>query len=188
MSRINGVGLDCVYNDLTDEQRSRLKLDLRSCLETMRSWEPPVELRGMLCSTTGGPVWGHRIPPHITGPWDSEAAFIVNMVTRYDTSPENAAAGALVREIPTRPHRIVLTHGDLWHHNILVDKDGRLVAIIDWATAAWMPEWWEYAVSARLRHTWWSDIMLEVGGDQYEWELTRDSHLLEFHADSYSIF
>ncbi len=37
----------------------------------------------------------------------------------------------------------VLTHGDLAPRNILV-KDGRIVAVVDWETFGWYPDFWEY--------------------------------------------
>jgi aminoglycoside phosphotransferase len=43
-----------------------------------------------------------------------------------------------------RSYRTVFSHGDLAPRNILV-KDGRVVGIIDWETAGWYPEYWEYA-------------------------------------------
>ena len=39
-------------------------------------------------------------------------------------------------------YKICLTHGDLTPHNILVDENVRPVALIDWETAGWMPEYW----------------------------------------------
>ncbi|KAI0707550.1 kinase-like protein [Cerioporus squamosus] len=37
----------------------------------------------------------------------------------------------------------VLTHADLAPRNILV-KDGRIVAVVDWETFGWYPDFWEY--------------------------------------------
>ncbi|KAJ8116981.1 hypothetical protein OPT61_g1716 [Boeremia exigua] len=41
--------------------------------------------------------------------------------------------------------RIVLTHGDLHRSNIMVTKSGppRILALIDWHQAGWLPEYWE---------------------------------------------
>ena len=38
-------------------------------------------------------------------------------------------------------YKVYLTHGDLTPHNILVDENARPVALIDWETASWMPEY-----------------------------------------------
>ncbi|TFY63573.1 hypothetical protein EVJ58_g3183 [Rhodofomes roseus] len=40
-------------------------------------------------------------------------------------------------------HTVVLSHGDLAPHNILV-MDGHITGVIDWEAAGWYPEYWEY--------------------------------------------
>ena len=40
-------------------------------------------------------------------------------------------------------HDIVLNHGDISLHNILVE-DGAIVALLDWEFAGWYPEHWDY--------------------------------------------
>lgn len=42
-----------------------------------------------------------------------------------------------------KEHRLCFTHGDLNLHNILI-KDDKMVGIIDWETAGWLPEYWEW--------------------------------------------
>lgn len=41
-------------------------------------------------------------------------------------------------------HEIVSTHGDFAPRNILVDEEGYVTAILDWESAGWYPEYWEY--------------------------------------------
>ncbi|CAK7231599.1 hypothetical protein SCUCBS95973_007970 [Sporothrix curviconia] len=48
----------------------------------------------------------------------------------------------LQENYPLRP--AVLTHGDLSANNIMAEGD-KVTGIIDWETAAWMPDYWEYA-------------------------------------------
>ena len=36
------------------------------------------------------------------------------------------------------------THGDLAPRNIMVREDGTITAIVDWDSAGWFPEYWEY--------------------------------------------
>lgn len=38
---------------------------------------------------------------------------------------------------------LILVHGDLQAHNILVDEEGRLTGLIDWEYAGWFPAWVE---------------------------------------------
>jgi aminoglycoside phosphotransferase len=43
-------------------------------------------------------------------------------------------------------HPPVLTHGDLSSFNILL-RDNKVVGIIDWETAGWLPYYWEYTTA-----------------------------------------
>ncbi|QRV99756.1 phosphotransferase enzyme family protein [Ceratobasidium sp. AG-Ba] len=186
MTRINGYTVGEVYPQATEEQKAQFKLELTSLLATLRSWSPPAQLGNSICSVFGGPVWSYRIPPEISGPWDSEAAFIETMSIGMNTTQSGGKDTASpVREIPSRPHRVVFTHGDLFDHNILVDENCHILAVIDWATAAWMPEWWEYAVALRMPSSRWARLMTEIGGAQYEWELTRDRFIIDHWVDAF---
>jgi hypothetical protein len=43
-----------------------------------------------------------------------------------------------------RDHRVVLSHCDLAPRNIIINEDGKIAALVDWAEAEWYPEHWEY--------------------------------------------
>jgi hypothetical protein len=68
-------------------------------------------------------------------------------------------------------------HGDVRLE--LVDPlSGRITAILDWETAGWMPEYWEYrkARYGRNDKKWWVDIVHSIM-DPYEREWKLDSDL-----------
>ena len=46
-------------------------------------------------------------------------------------------------------HDIVFTHADLHFSNIMV-SDGHISGIIDWETAGWYPDYWEYCRAMRM--------------------------------------
>ncbi|KZT08263.1 kinase-like protein [Laetiporus sulphureus 93-53] len=49
---------------------------------------------------------------------------------------------------------VVFTHGDLYFSNIMVSRtEARVMAIIDWEQAGWMPQFWEHA-KVRLLMMW----------------------------------
>jgi len=56
----------------------------------------------------------------------------------------------------------VFSHGDLSATNIMINN-GRLSALIDWETAAWMPRYWDYT-AARWEHedTWRSIVKAAI--------------------------
>lgn len=76
-----------------------------------------------------------------------------------------------------RKYSIKFTHGDLAFHKILY-LDGKITGIIDWESAGWFPDYWEYAI------TWDSfwhnpdlrddiDAMLEAFPEDLKMEQTR---------------
>ena len=51
----------------------------------------------------------------------------------------------IVQTAHRRQHPLVFTHNDLFPRNIMVDEPtGRVLAILDWESAGWFPEHWEY--------------------------------------------
>ncbi|KAI9062198.1 kinase-like protein [Trametes sanguinea] len=82
-------------------------------------------------------------PP--TSPYTSYAEFhgyfLKRFAPRYSDSPMYSDLQKLVRESPQEVTP-VLSHGDLADRNILV-KDNRIVAVVDWETLGWYPEFWE---------------------------------------------
>jgi hypothetical protein len=76
----------------------------------------------------------------------------------------------------TSSYKTIFTHADLNRRNIMV-RDGRVVAIIDWAYSGWYPEYWEYT---KAFYNWvgeeWEDS-LAMYLDNYETELTAERKL-----------
>jgi len=83
------------------------------------------------------------------GPFMDHDAF--HLFLRWGVVDEHPSIPALTQIAQAHKsyrHRTVLTHGDLVPRNILVRK-GRIVGIIDWETAGWFPEYWEYTQAWR---------------------------------------
>jgi Phosphotransferase enzyme family len=87
---------------------------------------------------------------HLTGPFDSEEEFNIALREAYVNSYEKEAliSDRLDGMLAVHKHKIVFTHADLHFSNIMI-HDGHISAIIDWADAAWYPDYGEY-VSAML--------------------------------------
>jgi aminoglycoside phosphotransferase len=125
------------------------------------------------------------------GPFGNREQFhdyLLAPVSRNGFSSEEEFQAALgeARKIRHMSHRIVFTHGDFKAHNILVDDDGHLSGFIDWECAGWQPEYWEFTTSMRSgQHSWWYQVALRLGGEQYLEELRYDSALNRLTVDSY---
>ncbi|KAF9234106.1 hypothetical protein BU15DRAFT_53040 [Melanogaster broomeanus] len=101
---------------MTPTELDHIADQLLVVLNEMRSYTSTT-----LGSLTGGP-YNNRFMPY---PWHPTSAFS-NIKDCFPT------------EVP-----VYLTHGDLLPRNILVDGS-RITAIIDWETAGFYPEFWEY--------------------------------------------
>jgi aminoglycoside phosphotransferase (APT) family kinase protein len=90
------------------------------------------------------------------------------------------------RKMQSRKHAIVYTHGDLKHHNIMV-YNGHLSGFIDWESAGWYPEYWEFITALRYcrKDFWWYDFVSRLGGVDYTTEQEIERALTSLTIDSY---
>jgi aminoglycoside/choline kinase family phosphotransferase len=83
----------------------------------------------------------------VSGPFRDEEHLNLQLRDRrpLDTFPP------IVQKAHTKRHPLVFTHNDFFPRNIMIDEPtGRVLAIIDWESAGWFPEHWEYCIS----HNW----------------------------------
>lgn len=175
MKRVRGHELSQVSGTLEPHHWDKLGHQFERQFRLMRSVPVPVRDRPVSDFAGGRPV-SYLIPPEIKGPWRSEGD-LLGAFAAFCQCEENAEQIAHFQEIATRPHDIVFTHGDLYAHNVIVDENYDLLAIIDWGTAGWMPEWWEFGVSMRWNLTGWNKAMSIAGGSAYGWERERHRSL-----------
>ena len=158
----------------------------------MRQWISPFDQH--ICSAIGTPIRSVRAPKHIMGPFSSENGlndFLIRPASHYFLKTSHAfdEARVIANEIREIPHRVTFTHGDLVIHNILVGRDGHLFGILDWESAGWLPEYWEYTTAMRFGATsWWSQVASWMGGDKYARELACDIALNSLTVDFYIAF
>ncbi|KAK4152005.1 kinase-like domain-containing protein [Chaetomidium leptoderma] len=105
---------------------------------------------------------------HLSGRWTSD-----DDIFQYEFRPALVRSGvsaeligALRRAMPPCRGELAFTHCDLYVGNIMVDpRRGRVTAIIDWESAGFWPEWFQYA---RITHgcsrddTEWKWILSQV--------------------------
>lgn len=163
--------------------------ELQACLDAMRMWESPYGPR--ICSPLNSSIKSSRVPKHVMGPFEDQAALYAYLL-RPASSFHFTSRGkfeedlALAKRVGNKRHRLVFTHGDFKEHNVLVDEEGRLTGWLDWESAGWCPEYWEFTTARRMgRDIWWGQAVSSLGGYRYEEELDSDIALNRLTVDSY---
>ncbi|PKY08753.1 phosphotransferase family protein [Aspergillus campestris IBT 28561] len=191
MTRIPGDELGRVYEALSDAERDTIQMQLKGYLEVMRRWEHPWD-GSRVCSLVGTAVRSVRVPnDHLTGPFESEQELNENLLKPawaggFPSEAEYNDALARARKMGSMAHRVVFTHGDLKHHNILV-QNGRITGFLDWESAGWYPEYWEFttALGFTMEDFWWYNFVIGLGGGRYMAELDCERALASLTGSSY---
>ena len=133
-----------------------------------------------------------RIPLHKVKPCENESEFhdyLLSFASEvgFKELSEFQEAKNIAQEILTMPHKVVFTHGDLAHHNIMVDN-GHVTAFLDWESAGWYPEYWKYTTALRFvrKERWWYAFVSELGGDRYSSEQACEEALINLTSLSYT--
>jgi hypothetical protein len=83
---------------------------------------------------------------------------------------------------------VKFTHGDIKHHNILVDEEGHMTGLLDWESAGWYPEFWEYTQHCDFCQKTFGGMsfLMKAGAQRYLEESECERALTNLTADSYS--
>lgn len=147
MRRIKGQSLFHGWVYRPQESKDKIIKSLGAIVEQLQNLPNPK--KGAVCNVSGGPIYDQRLPNEsFWGPFPTVHDFHVQL-----------SGGLATRAAPTVWPRdldkllsfyeescwpdSVLTHGDLSASNIMADGD-KIVGIVDWETAGWMPPYWEY--------------------------------------------
>lgn len=156
MERIRGENIGNSWRLLSDSSKASIFSQLKKMIEDLRAI--PSKSMG-ICNLDGGPIFDCRLPKTSSwGPFgtlhDFHMALRNNVTSKHLEAPAHSSLSVdaipdmqkLVsfHEAVTRPP--VFTHGDLSSLNILV-RDDKVVAIVDWETAGWLPYYWEYTTA-----------------------------------------
>jgi aminoglycoside phosphotransferase len=144
MDVVAGVELSSAWHDMSQKTKRRVVDQLKDYLAQLRALHPPTD--GAVTSVTGGPLRdGSRIGLKQFGPFQNHDDF--HHFLRADTPLDSFSTlegGEEVVVAHRQRYTTKFTHGDFAPRNILVKKDGTVTAIIDWDSAGWFPEYWEY--------------------------------------------
>lgn len=190
MTRLPGRELGQAYVTLSDRDRESILNELKGYLDTIRKWKNPWG-EDRICSLIGTPIRSVRVPNHLLGPFETEEElndYLIKAAWAGGFSSETEYNEALdrARRMAELPHRILFTHGDLKHHNILV-QGGRVTGFIDWESAGWYPSYWEFTTAIKVtpEDFWWYDFVIRLGGGAYLKELDCERALTSLTSSSY---
>ncbi|KAI9163916.1 hypothetical protein HJFPF1_05548 [Paramyrothecium foliicola] len=189
MTRIPGEQLDDVYHELRETKRTAIVDEISRMVEIMRAWKSPWGLR--ICRISGGSIRSIRVPNHQVGPCESEKDFNDYLLAAasphsFKSREDFQSSLQVARRLNEVRHRIVFTHGDFFLHNILVDN-GHVTGFIDWESAGWYPEYWEFTTPLRwpARDPEGGSLFMRLGGEHYPEELESEKALMALTVDSW---
>ena len=162
MERVEGVSLAELWlkMGLADDARTTIMADLHDAVAQLRSLPLPIQ-QGIVASasTTEGLSDG-RIGPEPVGPFASHDAFHAFLRGSIPIESTRKTYGDAVFDAHSRHYKTHFTHADLVPRNIIV-SNGRIAAIVDWGSAGWYPEYWEYTkihFDAFVRLDWYEAV------------------------------
>ncbi|KAL1992666.1 hypothetical protein VTN49DRAFT_4698 [Thermomyces lanuginosus] len=160
---VQGRPLDQVWPTLNDKERASIKEQLAEQLKLFRSCTKPYIGR-IYHQPTRSLYDG--LETKFMGPFYSEAAFDEWCLSRIkNASTRRKWRKKLAKLRRKYPSKFVLTHGDLFPRNILVDN-GKITGIVDWERSGFLPDYVEYALAACLYdysgEEWWRPVLMEV--------------------------
>lgn len=206
MTRLPGKAVSSyILENMTPGQLRRFRHDLTNLIQQIRHIQNPYPYK--ICSAAGGPLTDFRLitkppaidmdmdidmdmaNPEVAGPFHSEEEFNQFLVRSAAADPlqrrlvpDPAGRGNFadeIRRVHSKMRGICFTHADLAPRNLLVMEDGRLSGIVDWETAGFYPNYWEYTKSrytVRSRGPW-LDMVKEIWSGVYEEEYEVESRL-----------
>ncbi|KAF5309979.1 hypothetical protein D9619_010469 [Psilocybe cf. subviscida] len=140
MEQCPGVALSTVVDEMTPSQLDHVATQLKSILHQMATYQPK-----WLGSVYGAPYLNFFFPNYVTpkNTFSSVGEFHdhIRWMLELFCTPE--FTDSFLRRFP-RNAAMRFTHGDLLPKNIVV-SGSTITGIIDWETAGFYPEYWEYA-------------------------------------------
>lgn len=177
MDYINGVELTYAEDNLSPVQLQGICSQLKDYITQMRALKPPNP--GRLEAADGSGLFDIRLASHPFPPFASIQEFHARLGHEFVLhSSDHRDMASDFQMVAQRHYRTTFSHSDIAPRNIII-KDGRIAAIVDWESAGWYPEYWEYtrwAVSNYRSSQIWLDLR-DMILDPYPLELKVDGYL-----------
>ncbi|OAA66946.1 Phosphotransferase family protein [Niveomyces insectorum RCEF 264] len=172
MSYVPGKTLKAAWAGFDDATKGRICQDIWDMVATIRTIPRPAHLAGdnnqnahLYCTADGSPSRNPLLGDNndVTPAFLDEQTFRDRIYARY-VAHNGLSYRDSAEYLPDRLPRSdtdtgpVFTHGDIAPRNIIVDDDGRILALLDWESSGWFPDWWEYAqmmgICDELEYDW----------------------------------
>jgi hypothetical protein len=137
VTRLPGREFGQAYQSLSPEAQTTVLTEFKLCLSTIRGWTSPWG-EERIFSLTGGAIRSIRsirVPNHTIGPCETPQEFYDYLLApapnSFDSEAEYEEQLHCARKVQSleRPG-VKFTHGDIKHHNILVDEEGHI--LVSW--------------------------------------------------------
>ena len=181
MDVVDGVELQCAWHDMSDKIKRWVVEQLKGYLGQLRVLKPPID--GAVMSAIGGPLRdGSRVGLETFGPFQSHDDFHQFLRGGDVGIPMESfqTMRGIEKVVHSHCHHYAtkFTHGDFAPRNIMVKRDGTITAIIDWDSAGWFPEYWEYTKAMFTPHAPddWVESIGEMTG-RYDEQLAGERQL-----------
>ncbi|KMP07333.1 hypothetical protein CIHG_00195 [Coccidioides immitis H538.4] len=144
MTRCSGVPLQNVIRQLSQVEKQNALAQLRGYVDQLRALEPPQP--GKVGSIAYGPLEDDRICDEPCGPFGGVAELHKAMRLKAELPSGHEECDKLITMQDRRDYDIKCTHGDLSLRHVHY-LDGKITGIIDWESAGWLPDYWEYTMT-----------------------------------------
>jgi len=149
MEWIDGKTLEMAWPMLSPEDKQIIANQLKTYIDQLRTLRQPTDSEGWIGSYNEESLSDALLSDGACGPFASYRDFNQFLLSRFEfmnvTTEGRAEFEGLKKEVLGGEQRhVVFTHSDIVPRNILIDDDNKIVAILDWEMAGWMPEQWEY--------------------------------------------
>ena len=157
MTIIPGTPLEQNWNMLDDGTKQSICVQLWDLISSIRDISRPEGLVGLYqCAADGSLSRDPMLEDLRTPgrPLSSDSELRSRIYDRYIYYGGTRYENQLLDMLP-QSERSVFTHADIAPRNVMVDEQKNVTGILDWESAGWYPEYWEYAQI--MRPAFWGD-------------------------------
>ena len=144
MGRIPGVPLCSKFDHFSEETQRNIYRQLQRYTDQLRAIPPPKS--GFVGAVDLGPIRDDRVYSGPPDPFNTVQEFHKALRDGIEENSGHVELDKMIERENGRDYSCRLTHGDLSFRNIIVQGE-TLTGIVDWETAEWHPDYWEYTIT-----------------------------------------